>query len=148
MCVHAHLTYCTIQRSKEIWTKFEESLEQVLGDRRDEMAYIWGLATSPASQGRGYGTALVKTITDMVRDVNEQSDSRAVLLTTFVHSEQTDELGRSTFLFSSNINNTSFYNSCGFKVVGEILIGQDNPTWVRKPVVVCLVSDSSSIDTE
>ena len=31
-----------------------------------EMLYIGLLATSPAHQGKGYGSALVKTVTDMV----------------------------------------------------------------------------------
>ncbi len=45
----------------------QAQVQDAFGARTSEMYEIQGLATAPAAQGRGYGKALVKTITDMVR---------------------------------------------------------------------------------
>lgn len=42
-------------------------LQEALGDREDEVISLTFLATTPAKQGRGYGSALVRTITGIVR---------------------------------------------------------------------------------
>lgn len=44
-------------------------MQDAFGARAAEMYEIQGLATAPKAQGRGYGKALVKTITDMVRSL-------------------------------------------------------------------------------
>lgn len=54
---------------------------------------------------------------------------------------QAEAQSRAIFLISSNINNTAFYESCGFSVVGEYSLGDDNPSWTEAPVIVRLVSD-------
>ncbi|KAJ3536140.1 hypothetical protein NM688_g6877 [Phlebia brevispora] len=51
---------------------------------------------------------------------------------------QADEEKRATWLVSSNIANTGFYQSLGFEIKGEIVLGDDNPTW-REPAVVMFV---------
>lgn len=40
---------------------------------------------------------------------------------------------------SSNVNNTGFYNSLGFVTEADILMGDDDPDWHTKPVVIKLV---------
>ena len=48
-------------------------------------------------------------------------------------------LGVACWLESSNIINEPFYNSHGFKTVGEAIIGDDNPTYHGKPFPVQIV---------
>lgn len=52
---------------------------------------------------------------------------------------EADEQGRATYLISSNILNTGFYNSCGFVGVADVVLGDNNPTWHKKPVIVKIV---------
>lgn len=47
-------------------------IKLVLGPEVDEMLEIQGLATAPSKQGRGYATALVKVINDMVCSIHKQ----------------------------------------------------------------------------
>lgn len=47
--------------------KLDDMINQHLGKKTDDMVLLSGLATTPASQGKGYGTALVVAITSMVR---------------------------------------------------------------------------------
>ena len=51
--------------------EFREKLGRViaesLGDNADNMYYLETLATSPASQGQGFGSALVKSVIKEVR---------------------------------------------------------------------------------
>ena len=54
-----------LQRMREI-KDAEAELNNLLGKRLDDMIYVQGLATAPAAQGRGYGTALLSTIKSIV----------------------------------------------------------------------------------
>ena len=90
--------------------------EEKLGDSEAEMITLSLLATSPQYQGRGYGSALVKQITDIA-----------------------DTRGRDVVLFSSNIANVPFYYGLGFKTIGQVVLGNDNPTYEGAPVLVDLV---------
>jgi hypothetical protein len=58
-----------------------------------------------------------------------------------------DVVGRACWLVSSNISNEGFYNSHGFKSVGEVVLGADNPDWHEGPVRVQVVSDLLRIAT-
>ncbi len=40
---------------------------------------------------------------------------------------------------SSNINNTSFYNSLGFMTAADVLLGDNDPDWHAPPVVIKIV---------
>ncbi|KAI0089124.1 hypothetical protein BDY19DRAFT_125776 [Irpex rosettiformis] len=94
---------------------FREALESV-GERRKEMFELSGLATRPAMQGRGYGSALVRLVTDIA-----------------------DAEGRATWLGSSNVVNTGFYEYLGFRIVESITLGESDPTWNEDPIVVNLM---------
>jgi len=99
------------KRAYEFVTKLEAKLKEVLGDRLADLNYLDTIATLPAAQGRGYGSALIES-------VNQWSDSQ----------------DRAMYLWSSNIKNMGFYSYHGFQVVGEILLGDKNPTWQKPPV--------------
>jgi len=109
-------------------------VSEVLGDRIKDMIYVNLLATQPQSQGHGYGGALLDTVTRLVcylaRFKSQQLTS----------SLQADAQGRAACLASSNILNTQFYNSHGFKTVGEVYLGDDNPEWHQEPIILRLVS--------
>ncbi|KAI5120671.1 hypothetical protein M0805_006960 [Coniferiporia weirii] len=108
-----YLTYGRerMKRYKEVHTKADKLRDEKLGDSQKEMIYINILATKPESQGKGYGSALLKTVLSMVQ-------------------------GRYVHLVSSNIANTLFYESFGFSIVGQVVLGDDNPKWHKPPVVV------------
>lgn len=42
-------------------------MDRVLGNRQDEVFSLRILAVSPTKQGQGYGSALVRTVTGIVR---------------------------------------------------------------------------------
>jgi len=101
------------ERGKEITTKTEAVVEKAIGDRTKDMFYVDGLATAPAEQGHGYGGAVLDSVT-----------------------KEADVQHRGTWLVSSNIINTDFYNSHGFVTVGTFLLGDKNPEWHEPSVVV------------
>ncbi|EKM54617.1 uncharacterized protein PHACADRAFT_185527 [Phanerochaete carnosa HHB-10118-sp] len=92
-----------------------------LGDREEEAIYLQILATTPEKQGRGYASALIRTVTGIA-----------------------DAQRRATFLLSSNLINTGFYNSFGFVEGAKIVLGNDDPTWREPPVVVLVGSGNLS----
>lgn len=57
---------------------------------------------------------------------------------------QADALGERSWLKSSNLGNTRLYNKHGYMKVGELVLGEDNPTWTKDPVVVQVVRTSIS----
>ncbi|KAI5120670.1 hypothetical protein M0805_006959 [Coniferiporia weirii] len=105
-----------MKRFNEAKTKMEKLHNEKLGDSAAEMIYIDLLATKPESQGQGYGSALLQTI----------------LFTA-------DIQGRSVYLFSSNTANTPFYESFGLSIIGQLVLGDDNPKWHKPPVIVPLM---------
>lgn len=54
-------------RRDEFNTKMGDALERAFGERAYENAYLQLLCTDPMVQGRGYGSALMRTFNDMVR---------------------------------------------------------------------------------
>jgi len=86
---------------------------EAIGEDKNKMVTLVSLATAPAKQRRGYGTLLVRKVTEIA-----------------------DAQGRSTVLTSSNVVNTGFYESCGFHVAQEFELGKGNPTWNEAPVVI------------
>lgn len=48
----------------------DKASKEAIGDRVKEMIYVSLVATSPASQGRGYGSTLLKEVTTIVRSVS------------------------------------------------------------------------------
>jgi len=80
------------------------------------MIYVSLLATHPSQQGRGYATALLKTIIAIA-----------------------DAQNRALFLHTSSEANVEFYAAFGLVEVGHELLGEDNPTWHQDPVRVSLM---------
>lgn len=111
-----------------------EAVSRTIGDQADKMWYIDSLATDPGSQGQGFGGALLDSIATFVRHKLVLRDTQNLTTTL-----QADILSDTTWLQSSNIDNTGFYNSHGYFTVAEIVLGEDNPTWDGKPVVVSIV---------
>ncbi|KAL0947539.1 hypothetical protein HGRIS_013635 [Hohenbuehelia grisea] len=101
------------RRIEEMKEKMGAAIERGVGERAKDMMHVMMLMTHPRHQGKGYGGGLLDFIT-----------------------ASADTLGKSTFLESSNIANTAFYESHGFKTVSEAIIGDEEPTWKRPPVVV------------
>ncbi|KZT73057.1 hypothetical protein DAEQUDRAFT_504632 [Daedalea quercina L-15889] len=104
------------KRAGEMNEKYELALREAFGSDILRMSYVRVLATSPQKQGRGYGSALMAA-------VNTKADS----------------LGCASWLLSSNVANTAFYESCGFVGVKEIMIGDDNPTWTQPPFPILIM---------
>ncbi|KAI0684217.1 hypothetical protein C8T65DRAFT_748857 [Cerioporus squamosus] len=96
-------------RRAEVGKKLALLVESALGSRVDDMILLDGLATLPAKQGRGYASALVRTLNTMA---DEQD--RAVYLTT--------------------VDAQKFYESLGYHLVAEELVGGDNPSWKGEPI--------------
>ncbi|CCL98776.1 uncharacterized protein FIBRA_00781 [Fibroporia radiculosa] len=101
------------KRRLEFVEKYTATTKAAFGDEITQMFALNILATSPKKQGTGYGTLLVKAVTD-----------------------KADTVGRKTWLGSSDIANRKFYEGCGFVVVGEFTLGEANPTWTAPPVVI------------
>ncbi|KAI0932445.1 hypothetical protein AcW1_000429 [Taiwanofungus camphoratus] len=104
------------KRAREWQNKTTAAIESTFAHRLDDMLSLDMLATSIAKQGRGYGSALVEVVTT-----------------------QADAQRRATWLRSSNIANTAFYERFGFRIVKEIPLGDNNPTWGKAPVVTYLM---------
>ncbi|KAI0917008.1 hypothetical protein AcW2_007255 [Taiwanofungus camphoratus] len=121
-------------RRQEWSEKLDATVKEALGDEFDSMINLTNLATVPEKQGRGYGTALVRHVTAQVPlHLIRYSIAR------FAHKDslwQADVQQCSTWLTSSNVANTKFYESCGFLTVAEILLGDNNPMWGKPPIVV------------
>ena len=99
-------------------TKLRAMLKSVFGERVDQMMELSGLATSPAKQGRGYATALVRTLNDMVKsaayltfDMNASCAHARVLL----HVRQADSRGCAVWVFtddeSGSMRSSATYSS-------------------------------------
>ncbi|KAI0700776.1 hypothetical protein BC835DRAFT_1326425 [Cytidiella melzeri] len=104
------------QRQTAFITLFRQAILEFLGNRVKDMFELGGLATRPSKQGRGYGSALVRVVTDLA-----------------------DAVGCATWLGSSNVQNTGFYESLGFVAITTISLGESDPTWNEPPVVVALM---------
>jgi len=102
-----------LKREQEFVGKSYSALRATLGDRFEDIFSVESLATTPEKQGKGYGTMLVAKITDTA-----------------------DAQGSATWLGSSNVANTGFYEQCGFTTIAEFTLGEVNPTWTKPPVVV------------
>ncbi|KAH9928733.1 uncharacterized protein B0H18DRAFT_247132 [Fomitopsis serialis] len=101
------------KRMEETMQKQDAAIKAAIGERIHSMFAAHDLATHPGKQGRGYGGALVAAA-----------------------NAKADALGAASWLSSSNVANTAFYESCGFVVVREFAIGDENPTWMEPPIVV------------
>ncbi|KAH6915066.1 hypothetical protein BKA70DRAFT_1257881 [Coprinopsis sp. MPI-PUGE-AT-0042] len=101
------------RRRKEVREKRDAVVKDKIGDRYKDMILVSLVCTDPGSQGHGYASALLDTVTRLA-----------------------DILDTACWLESSNALNEPFYNSHGFKTVGEAVIGDHNPSWHEKPFPV------------
>jgi len=104
------------ERYEEDKRKSKAVVQNTIGDNVKDMMYVNGICTSPASQGRGYGGAVLDSVTAIA-----------------------DAQRRAIWLISSNINNTGFYNSHGFITVGTYVLGDKNSEWHDAPVLVSIM---------
>ncbi|KAI0265203.1 hypothetical protein BC834DRAFT_880529 [Gloeopeniophorella convolvens] len=105
------------RRAKEWVGKVDAAQTKVLPeDELNKYFLINGLAVHPIFQGSGYGSALVNAVCAL-------ADMRAA----------------PTWLLSSNIANTGFYNSVGFQTEVDVVLGDNNPSWHSDPVIVPLM---------
>lgn len=95
------------------------------GPRLSEMIFLEDIATHPNHRGKGYGSALIDTITAIATLQD-----------------------RPTVLVCSNVANTTFYESHGFTTIAETLIGDDDPTWREKPFTVKVMMKESNTAIE
>ncbi|KAF5321493.1 hypothetical protein D9619_000664 [Psilocybe cf. subviscida] len=78
-----------------------------------EMYIVGQMATDPQYQGRGLGSAVLQAMTALANKEH-----------------------RACWLTSSNIANEAFYNSNGFFAMAQFTVGESNPSWHKKPVLV------------
>ncbi|PCH33455.1 hypothetical protein WOLCODRAFT_147551 [Wolfiporia cocos MD-104 SS10] len=105
-----------LKRMNERNTKRAKAIKSSLGDRLNELLTVGDLAVAPSKQGRGYGTKLMEYVTATA-----------------------DKQNRGVFLTSSNAANTSFYERHGFRTVTQFVVGDENPSWDRPPVVASVM---------
>lgn len=109
------------------------------GDDIGHMLQVVNLATAPAHQGKGYGSALMKRANTEVGCQTMTSEERTHVDSGCLRYSQGDRLGCSSWLLSSNIVNTPFYEHCGFTAAKEIIMGDDNPAWTKPPFKMLIV---------
>ncbi|KZT73054.1 hypothetical protein DAEQUDRAFT_722157 [Daedalea quercina L-15889] len=115
-CIRKARTPEQNKRWSETMEKQDAAIQEAIGERIRGMFCVYDLAAHPDRQGRGYGSALMAAA-----------------------NAKADDLGLASWLVSSNINNTAFYESCGFVTVRQFAVGEDNPTWTKPPVVVSIM---------
>ncbi|RPD62150.1 hypothetical protein L227DRAFT_609997 [Lentinus tigrinus ALCF2SS1-6] len=102
------------KRKTEFIEKVKAMIQDAFGEHVEDMLEVQGLATAPEKQGREYATALMKIVTDMA-----------------------DAQGRETFVITADAY--GFYETLGFKVVRQELLGVDNPKWQGAPVTLYIM---------
>ncbi|KAI0066502.1 hypothetical protein BV25DRAFT_1878461 [Artomyces pyxidatus] len=126
------------RRVNEVDTKHQAAFESVIGDQADKLFYVDLLCTDPSYQGQGLASMLLNTVLQMVRAYTPADFPLRFRPISF--PRQADEAGRPAWLGSSNIRNTPFYESFGFRKMAEIVIGDDDPDWEREPFIALVVS--------
>ncbi|KAI0660885.1 hypothetical protein C8Q70DRAFT_912741 [Cubamyces menziesii] len=103
------------KRRKEWANATKALLKDTLGDAAKDMIEVQGLVTAPEKQGRGYGTVLMRFVNALA-----------------------DEQNRGVYIFTTGAH--GFYQSVGYSILQEAVVGVDNPTWSGDPVHIKLVS--------
>ncbi|KAI0706865.1 hypothetical protein C8T65DRAFT_651150 [Cerioporus squamosus] len=97
------------KRKNEYITKAKALIDTAIGEKASEDLFeVQGLGTVPEKQGRGYATALISVVHDMA-----------------------DAQGRATFVLTGDA--WKFYESVGYKLIGEDWFGNDNPKYHGSP---------------
>lgn len=101
-----------VKRSMDYGMKSGKAIHRSIGKTANDVFYILDLATAKDKRRRGYGSALVRAVTD-----------------------QADDMKRVTWVQTSNLqNNLPFYERLGFVNVTEYTVGEDDPTWTKGPI--------------
>ncbi|OSD04346.1 hypothetical protein PYCCODRAFT_1466307 [Trametes coccinea BRFM310] len=95
-------------------------LRAAFGDHVDKLIEVQGLVTAPAKQGQGYGTALMEF-------ANALADAQ----------------DRGVYIFTTDAYR--FYETVGYTLVEEDVLGVDNPKWKGDPVHIRIVDDFTAI---
>ncbi|KAI0832526.1 hypothetical protein BC628DRAFT_325211 [Trametes gibbosa] len=105
------------RRKAEFRGKIQSMVKDAFGSEVQDMYDLQVLATAPEAQRRGYGSALVTTVTNMA-----------------------DAAGRDTWVVTAG--SYKFYEQVGFVVVRRDALGGDNPKWNGKPIPIHLMRRS------
>ncbi|KAH9835738.1 uncharacterized protein C8Q71DRAFT_858588 [Rhodofomes roseus] len=111
------------KRGKEAGDKLRATIAQHIGDRAADLISLDNLVTAVRAQKRGYASALVTKLMDLA-----------------------DEQGRGVWLFTHE-RTVGFYAQFGFKRIAHFTVGDDNPTWTEKPVVMCMMLREPKTDS-
>ncbi|KAI0650642.1 hypothetical protein C8Q79DRAFT_397261 [Trametes meyenii] len=101
-------------RLKEYDQKGRAMVQDAFGEKVAGMYEVQAIATAPEAQGRGYGSALITTVTDLG-----------------------DTEGRDVWLYT--VDAYPFYEYLGFSIIRTALMGVDNPTWNSAPITIRLM---------
>ncbi|KAH9915034.1 uncharacterized protein BXZ73DRAFT_106344 [Epithele typhae] len=97
------------KRRKEVDGVLQEIVKREFGDRVEDMYEVQGLAVTPEKQGRGYATALMRTVLD-----------------------KSDAEGKDSWVITGRSH--MFYATLGYAIVGTGQTGGENPMWPHGPV--------------
>ncbi|RDX44715.1 hypothetical protein OH76DRAFT_1486866 [Lentinus brumalis] len=123
------------KRKMEFRVRIIALVKLALGPGVDEMLEIQGLATAPSKQGRGFATALVHTA-DLATSrctcgcpggARAASIYEECAVPSASGREQADAQGRKTYVITGDAQ--GFYETVGYRLVGEDWLGIDNPLW-------------------
>jgi ribosomal protein S18 acetylase RimI-like enzyme len=115
--------------------KLRSTTKKVLGEDADEYIYLEYLCCAPERQGRGYGSALVRTVTRMVCQ-NQLFNSLYQRLTIYELGKGDDQ--RRKVWLTCVLKNVEFYRAHGFETVAELQLG-DDPAYRGAPVLAYMV---------
>lgn len=105
------------KRITEFKDKTKNCVSEILGARVQDMLCVEALLTVKEHRRKGYASSLVRALTDTA-----------------------DRNRRASWLVSSNIgDNSAFYESLGFRTLGYIVLGDDNPAWTEEPLQLGLM---------
>jgi GNAT superfamily N-acetyltransferase len=124
------------RRVDEVEPKMNDMTSRALGDEAAEFISLDYLCCAPERQSRGYGAALVRAITDIVRHYIHSIP--VLLFSNTRNCLKGDAQGRKVWLISSNMYNSKFYQAQGFELVDEFELG-DDPAYSGTPIVVQMV---------
>ncbi|KAI9056589.1 hypothetical protein FKP32DRAFT_1478662 [Trametes sanguinea] len=116
------------KRKAEFRDKLARMLHAAFGDHVDKLIEVQGLVTAPAKQGHGFGTALIEFANALVCDCC-LSDRLAYTRLTLCQADAQD---RGVYILTTDAYR--FYETVGYTLVEEDVLGVDNPKWKGDPV--------------
>jgi GNAT superfamily N-acetyltransferase len=124
------------QRIEEVFTKMSQLEERLIGKEAiKEMLYVRTLCTAPQSQGRGYASALLNTLADIVSCCRNKNNCHIGGLSNILLGR----LSTSGHFLEAVEFNVPFYVSNGYSNLGFVTVADENLTWGRDPINIYLV---------